>query len=192
MELKSKTQIDNMENTELLEYMNQYLNGGSFKQFLRDHPDVKKGTITTRLKNINYVYNPDIKQFVFNTITNTDTEVLPTEVTEQYPTTTENNVFYDIKNILEVMSLHLTGLCDDVSVIKDHVELPPAAGTTTTEATNIDDLKPLKLDEDYITRAMKIYPSHMKRIKKLTKDSQLQQQQIVAILLDKALKSLGY
>lgn len=207
MQYMSRQKLDSLTDHELLAYVNIYLRNHSLNKFEDYHKGSPKGYIKHRLKRINAHYYSDDKQFYVDTTTDTEqlptdiiTEVLP-KVSEQYqPATTENQVFHDIKNILEVMSLHMTSLCDDVAIIKDNIEvLPevsPEAGetrsATVNQVTSIDDLRPLKTDEDYITRAMKIYPSHMKRIKKLTKDSQLQQQQIVAILLDKALKDLGY
>jgi hypothetical protein len=193
MKYKTRSEIDTMTDTELLQYVNEYLKNGSLNKFEEYHNGSPKGYIKSRLKKYGYCYNSDIKKFILDTTTDTITEVLPTVATEDHPVSNENQVFHDIRNILEIMSLHMTSLCDDVAIIKDHVELSPVAGITTTEAaTNIDDLKPLKLDEDYVNRNLKVYPSIMKRMKKLTKDTQMQQQQVVSLLLDRALKDLGY
>lgn len=185
MRYKTRSELEAITDTqELLSYINECLQTTSFNKFLKDS-NIPKGYIKNRLEG--YSYNNIAKQFIANT------EQLQPDTTTN---TDDIQVFHDIKNILEVMSLHMTSLCDDVSIIKgnmDQVESVPAAVNVKGNASrSIYDIRPLKTSEDYVIRNMKTHKSILKRLKALSLETGYNQQVVLSYLLDQVLSDYGY
>lgn len=210
MRYLSRDELRQLSATELLVYVNEYLsNGGTMNQFEKKHHTTKK-YIKTKLDELNVRYNQATKQYEpiivaeqqINT-NNTNMEVVDMIQNAQKQATNNVNsleivsLLADIKTLLESQNSRLGDISDEVVQIKVNTEAQIAlqpmvieeAGTTRI---SIDNIKPLKTGEDLITRNVKLYPSIIKRLKRLVDDTDYQQQQVLSALLDEVLTKYGY
>lgn len=203
----NRDEIRQLDATELLLYVNRYLNnGGTMNQFEKKHHVTKK-YIKNKLNELNVGYNQATKQYesVLDSVvieneelnTNIDTiEVVDMLSDEQNQAISNDNshevvnLLSDIKTLLEINNLRLDTIADDITTIarRDNESISNQVNVKAT----IDDIKPLRTDEDLITRNVKIYPTIMKRLKRLVDDSDYQQQQVLSALLDEILTKYGY
>lgn len=210
MRYLSRDEIRQLSATKLLVYVNEYLvNGGTMNQFEKKHHTTKK-YIKNKLDELNVRYNQATKQYepiiVANEETNTNTidmEVLYMPQNAQNPATSNVNsldvvsLLSDIKTLLESQNSRLDDISDEVVQIKVNTEAQIALQPTVIEEagttrTSIDSIKPIKTGEDLITRNVKLYPSIIKRLKRLVDDTDYQQQQVLSALLDEVLRKYGY
>ena len=203
----NRDEIRQLDATKLLLYVNRYLNnGGTMNQFEKKHHVTKK-YIKNKLNDLNVSYNQATKQYesVLDSVvieneelnTNIDTiEVIDMLSDEQNQAISNDNshevvnLLSDIKTLLEINNLRLDTIADDITTIARH-DNELISNQVNVKAT-IDDIKPLRTDEDLITRNVKIYPTIMKRLKRLVDDSDYQQQQVLSALLDEILTKYGY
>ena len=203
----NRDEIRQLDATKLLLYVNRYLNnGGTMNQFEKKHHVTKK-YIKNKLNELNVGYNQATKQYenVLDSVvieneelnTNIDTiEVIDMLSDEQNQAISNDNshevvnLLSDIKTLLEINNLRLDTIADDITTIARH-DNELISNQVNVKAT-IDDIKPLRTDEDLITRNVKIYPTIMKRLKRLVDDSDYQQQQVLSALLDEILTKYGY
>lgn len=203
----NRDEIRQLDATKLLLYVNRYLNnGGTMNQFEKKHHVTKK-YIKNKLNELNVSYNQATKQYenVLDSVvieneelnTNIDTiEVIDMLSYEQNQAISNDNshevvnLLSDIKTLLEINNLRLDTIADDITTIarRDNESISNQVNVKAT----IDDIKPLRTDEDLITRNVKIYPTIMKRLKRLVDDSDYQQQQVLSALLDEILTKYGY
>ena len=203
----NRDEIRQLDATKLLLYVNRYLNnGGTMNQFEKKHHVTKK-YIKNKLNELNVGYNQATKQYenVLDSVvieneelnTNIDTiEVIDMLSDEQNQAISNDNshevvnLLSDIKTLLEINNLRLDTIADDITTIarRDNESISNQVNVKAT----IDDIKPLRTDEDLITRNVKIYPTIMKRLKRLVDDSDYQQQQVLSALLDEILTKYGY
>lgn len=210
MKYLSRDEIRQLSATELLVYVNEYLvNGGTMNQFEKKHHTTKK-YIKTKLDELNVRYNQATKQYEpiivaeqqIN-IDNNNLEVADMPQNAHNPATSDVNslevvsLLADIKTLLESQNSRLGDISDEVVQIKVNTEAkidlqPVAIEEAGTSKISIDNIKPLKTGEDLITRNVKLYPSIIKRLKRLVEDTDYQQQQVLSTLLDEVLSKYGY
>lgn len=210
MKYLSRDEIRQLSATELLVYVNEYLvNGGTMNQFEKKHHTTKK-YIKTKLDELNVRYNQATKQYEpiivaeqqIN-IDNNNLEVADMPQNAHNPATSDVNslevvsLLADIKTLLESQNSRLGDISDEVVQIKVNTEAkidlqPVAIEEAGTSKISIDNIKPLKTGEDLITRNVKLYPSIIKRLKRLVEDTDYQQQQVLSTLLDEVLTKYGY
>lgn len=210
MRYLSRDEIRQLSATELLVYVNEYLaNGGTMNQFEKKHHTTKK-YIKTKLDELNVRYNQATKQYEpiivseqETNINKTNMEVVDMPHNAQKQATNNVNslevvsLLADIKTLLESQNSRLGDISDEVVQIKVNTEAQIALQPTVIEEagttrTSIDNIKPLKTGEDLITRNVKLYPSIIKRLKRLVDDTDYQQQQVLSALLDEILTKYGY
>ena len=210
MRYLSRDEIRQLSATELLVYVNEYLvNGGTMNQFEKKHHTTKK-YIKNKLDGLNVRYNQATKQYEpiivaeqQIDIDNNNLEVADMPQNAHNPTTSNVNslevvsLLADIKTLLESQNSRLDDISDEVVQIKVNTEAQIALQQTVIEEagatrTSIDNIKPLKTGEDLITRNVKLYPSIIKRLKRLVDDTDYQQQQVLSALLDEILTKYGY
>lgn len=210
MRYLSRDEIRQISATELLLYVNEYLvNGGTMNQFEKKHHTTKK-YIKNKLDGLNVRYNQATKQYEpiivaeqQIDIDNNNLEVADMPQNAHNPTTSNVNslevvsLLADIKTLLESQNSRLDDISDEVVQIKVNTEAQIALQQTVIEEagatrTSIDNIKPLKTGEDLITRNVKLYPSIIKRLKRLVDDTDYQQQQVLSALLDEVLTKYGY
>lgn len=206
----NRDEIRQLDATKLLLYVNRYLNnGGTMNQFEKKHHVTKK-YIKNKLNELNVGYNQATKQYESlldlvvieneelntNTIEKDDIELLSDE--QNQATSNDNshevvNLLSDIKALLEVNNLRLGTISEDLTTIAHHDNaLISVSANQFNKTAIIDNIRPLRTDEDLITRNVKIYPTIMKRLKRLVDDSDYQQQQVLSALLDEVLTKYGY
>ena len=210
MRYLSRDEIRQLSATELLVYVNEYLvNGGTMNQFEKKHHTTKK-YIKNKLDGLNVRYNQATKQYEpiivaeqQIDIDNNNLEVADMPQNAHNPNTSNVNslevvsLLADIKTLLESQNSRLGDISDEVVQIKVNTEAQIALQQTVIEEagatrTSIDNIKPLKTGEDLITRNVKLYPSIIKRLKRLVDDTDYQQQQVLSALLDEVLTKYGY
>lgn len=207
----TRDELRNLTATQLLLYVNKYLaNGGSMNQFEKYHHGTTKKYIKNKLNELNVGYNQDTNQYesvlesvsIKNEETNTVEyiEMLSNEQNQAISNDNSHevvNLLSDIKKLLEVNNSRLGSIADEVVEIKINTEAQIALQPTVIEEagttrTSIDNIKPLRTDEDLVTRNVKVYPTIMKRLKRLVDDTDYQQQQVLSALLDEVLTKYGY
>lgn len=211
----ARDELRNLSATQLLLYVNKYLsNGGSMNQFEKYHHGTTKKYIKTKLSELDVYYNQDTQQYesvlesvtIKNKETNTDNSIaedIDMLSDEQNQATSNDNSYEvvnllsDIKKLLEVNNSRLGSIADEVVEIKVNTEAqialqPLQVDEVAPIKSSVNDIKPLRTDEDLITRNVKIYPTIMKRLKRLVDDSDYQQQQVLSALLDEILSKYGY
>lgn len=210
MRYLSRDEIRQLSATELLVYVNKYLvNGGTMNQFEKKHNTTKK-YVKTKLDELNVRYNQATKQYEQITVAeqqidtnNTNMEVVDMTQSDQNQATSNDNslevvnLLSDIKMLLESQNSRLGNISDEVVQIKVNTEAQIALqqmqiNETETTRVSVDTIKPIKTGEDLITRNVKLYPSIIKRLKRLVDDTDYQQQQVLSALLDEVLTKYGY
>lgn len=210
MRYLSRDEIRQLSATELLVYVNEYLvNGGTMNQFEKKHNTTKK-YVKTKLDELNVRYNQATKQYESITVAeqqidtnNTNMEVVDVTQNAQNQATINDNslevvsLLADIKTLLESQNSRLGDISDEVVQIKVNTEAqialqPMVTAETETTRVSVDTIKPIKTGEDLITRNVKLYPSIIKRLKRLVDDTDYQQQQVLSALLDEVLTKYGY
>lgn len=210
MRYLSRDEIRQLSATELLVYVNEYLvNGGTMNQFEKKHHTTKK-YIKTKLDELNVRYNQATKQYEPITVSEEETNINQTnmevvDMPQNAHNTAINNdnslevvsLLADIKTLLESQNSRLGDISDEVVQIKVNTEAqialqPMQTNETETTRVSVDTIKPIKTGEDLITRNVKLYPSIIKRLKRLVDDTDYQQQQVLSALLDEILTKYGY
>lgn len=193
MERYSDKYISSLPLNERLDLVNSLLIGSSLKQVI-NYFEFSKGKLKELLKP--YEYNVETKRFelleVTDLVTDNNVEMTLNEVSKSnYNKSNDNSVIEllaDIKRLLQdsynqkEKSNHIMlQIADDITLLKE-----------TSPAVKESELKAFepKSSDELITRSFKIYESINERLKKATKNSYLNQQQLLNSLLDKALREI--
>nr|CDL65951.1 unnamed protein product [uncultured bacterium] len=162
--------------------INELLEGSSLKKLLLNDVAVSKGKLKQLLKP--YEYNVDTKQFELLEITETSDNESGNELQSESQDNSVVELLYDIKTLMQI-SVNYQRECNEfmLQMISNK--------STSIEQSDIRLYKTLSNDE-LITRSFKIYDSINERLKLATKSSDLNQQQLFNMLLDKALKEIGW
>lgn len=162
--------------------INELLEGSSLKKLLLNDVAVSKGKLKQLLKP--YEYNVDTKQFELLEITETSDNESGNELQSESQDNSVVELLYDIKTLMQI-SVNYQRECNEfmLQMISNK--------STSIEQSDIRLYKTLSNDE-LITRSFKIYDSINERLKLATKSSDLNQQQLFNMLLDKALKKIGW
>lgn len=162
--------------------INELLEGSSLKKLLLNDVAVSKGKLKQLLKP--YEYNVDTKQFELLEITETSDNESGNELQSESQDNSVVELLYDIKTLMQ-MSVNYQRECNEfmLQMISNK--------STSIEQSDIRLYKTLSNDE-LITRSFKIYDSINERLKLATKSSDLNQQQLFNMLMDKALKDIGW
>ena len=162
--------------------INEMLDGSSLKKLLSNDVMVSKGKLKQLLKP--YEYNADTKRFELSEVTEMSGDKSDNELRSE---SQENGVFELLCNIETLMQT-------SVNYQREHNELMLrllADKVTIVESEEFKLYKTLTNDK-LITRSFKIYESINERLKRATKNSAMNQQQLFNAIFDKGLRELGH
>ncbi len=173
---------------ERVNLVNSMLQDSSLKQVINNFT-VTKGALKELLKP--YEYNVSTRQFELLEVERCNIEESQSSVTDSNNNQSQNDnlikLLSDIKNLLQdsyseqgLTNNYLLQIVDDISLIKKSAAMP--------SASDLELFEPVNENDELKIRSFKIYESINERLKKATKNSYLNQQQLFNSLLDKALK----
>lgn len=161
--------------------INEMLDGSSLKKLLSNDVMVSKGKLKQLLKP--YEYNADTKRFELSEVTEMSGDKSDNELRSELQ---ENGVFELLYNIETLMQT-------SVNYQREHNELMLQLVTDKVTIVEREEFRLYKTltNDKLITRSFKIYESINERLKRATKNSDMNQQQLFNSLLDKALRDIG-
>lgn len=190
MERYSNEKMLQMTLEERLNLVNDLLQGSSLKQVI-NHFEFSKGRLKELLKP--HKYNVETRQFELLGIADGNIEELLNDTSNSNNSQLQNDsvieLLSDIKSLLHdsyneqaITNNFMLQIADDVSLIKE--------SSSIVRDSELKAFEP-RYDDELMTRSFKIYDSINERLKKATKNSYLNQQQLFNSLLDKALRDMG-